>query len=140
MSDRSQALILYDGVCGLCNGATQFALPRDRRDRFVFAPLQSELGKEVLARHNKPVDVLDTFYLVLDYGKPNERLIDRAHAAIGVLRELGMPWSLARALKLVPKPLLDVGYNFVAKNRYGWFGRTDRCVLPRPEWRHKFIG
>src|SRR5262245_56461890 len=107
-----RAIVLYDGVCGLCNRATRFALPRDRNDRLMFAPLQSDFGRAILERHGKPTDVLDTFYLAVDHGKPTERLYERSRAVLHVLFELGGLWrALAIVLWIVPSFVLDVLYN-----------------------------
>jgi predicted DCC family thiol-disulfide oxidoreductase YuxK len=137
----AEAIILYDGVCGLCNRLTQFVLPRDRKDRFRFAPLQGPLGQQILEKYGKPTDRLETFYLLVDPGTATERLIERSSAAVRVLLTLGSGWPLAGGLLfLVPRFLRDVGYDFIASHRYGWFGRTDACAVPKPEWRHKFVG
>ncbi|MCK6549557.1 DCC1-like thiol-disulfide oxidoreductase family protein [Myxococcota bacterium] len=132
-------IILYDGVCGLCNQVVQFVLPRDRKNQFQFAQLQSELGQALLKKHGKPTDVLDTFYLVLDHDQPTEHLIGRARAGLRVAVALGGPWILLGLFLALPDFILDPAYDFVAKNRYRWFGRTEACMLPKPEWRHKFL-
>jgi predicted DCC family thiol-disulfide oxidoreductase YuxK len=132
-------LLLYDGVCGLCARVTQFVLPRDKHNKFRFAPLQSELAKKLLEKHGHPADALDTFYIVLNPDTPKEKLLWRGRAGLRVLKELGFPWSLMWIFSVLPTFVLDVGYNFVARNRYKWFGKLDQCALPRPEWRHKFI-
>lgn len=133
-------ILLYDGVCGMCARITQFVLPRDKHNRFKFAALQSDVGRALLEKHSKPIDALDTFYVVLDPNTPNERLLERGRAGLRVLRELGFPWSLFTVAAILPTALLDAGYNFIANRRYKWFGKVDQCLLPKPEWRHKFIG
>jgi predicted DCC family thiol-disulfide oxidoreductase YuxK len=77
--------------------------------------------------------------LVLDEDTPREKLLWRGRAGLRVLRELGFPYSLLSVFAIMPTALLDLGYNFVARNRYRWFGKLDACMLPKPEWRHKFI-
>src|SRR5262245_27859307 len=118
-------LLLYDGVCGFCARVTQFVLPLDRHDRFQFAALQSELARDVLARHGESTDKLDTFYLVLDRGTERERVVSRGRAALRMFRELGFPWSLMAIFEILPTALLNVGYNLIARNRYRWFGKLD---------------
>lgn len=135
-----ETLILYDGVCGLCNKVTQFVLPRDRRNRFRFAALQSDLAKRVLERHGRSAALLDTFYVVEALDTPAEVLHDRSDAALRVFGGLGGVYALATIFRVLPRFLRNIAYNFVARHRYGWFGRTDSCQVPRPEWRHKFIG
>lgn len=132
-------LILYDGVCGLCNGLNQFLLARDRADRFRFASLQGHLAREVLRRHGRNADDLDTVYVLPDYGTPTERLLSRSRAIIHVLTSLGGLWRAARLLGLFPVALADVLYTFVARRRYGWFGRYDACPMPLPHHRAKFL-
>ena len=133
------AIVLYDGVCGFCTRVTQFLLPRDKHNRYRFATLQSDFAKEVLNRHDKPTDLLDTFYLVIDHGLPTERLIARARAGIRVAAGLGGIWSLLFVFLVIPSFIANPVYDFIARNRYRWFGKTESCMIPRAEWRHKFI-
>jgi len=95
-------LVLYDGVCGLCNRTNQFILKRDRADRFRFASLQSELAKQLLGRHGYVADALDTVYVVADWQGPAEAVFSKAGAALFVLRALGGVWTLASVLGLLP--------------------------------------
>lgn len=133
-------LVLYDGVCGLCNRSVQFLLKRDRRGRFRYAPLQSELASELLARHGRNAADLNTFYLVFDPGGPNEQLFIKAKGILRALRELGGLWSVASWLGILPAGFLDAIYDFVARNRYRWFGKLEACPLPSKEDREKFLG
>ena len=132
-------LILYDGVCGLCNALVAFVLPRDRKDRFRFAPLQSDIARETLKKFGKNADDLDTFYVIENHGGPRSRVLDRDRAAIFVLERLGFPWVLAWVFNVVPRFLRRPVYNFVARRRYGWFGKLDTCPLPSPSLQHKFL-
>ena len=133
-------MLLYDGVCGLCNRAVQFTLPRDGRDRLRYAAAQSDFGRRILERHGKRPDSLETFYLVENVGFPEERLWERARAAVGVAHMLGGPWGLlARLAPLLPWRLLDGAYDAIARRRYRWFGRYDACPLPEPKWSHRFL-
>ena len=141
MTDRStNPLILYDGVCALCNGLVRFVLKRDRGDRFRFASLQSEPAREILSRYGVNSDVLDTFYLVLDNGQPGEQILSRSQATMRVLAELrGLPGVFATLMRIVPRFLRDFFYNLVARSRYRVFGKYDVCPLPAPGDRHKFL-
>jgi predicted DCC family thiol-disulfide oxidoreductase YuxK len=137
---QSHPIVLYDGICGLCNRLVQFVLKRDRNDRFRFAALQSDFARSLLERHGRVPDDLDTFYLMLDHGQPTERLLARTDAAVAVLEELGGVCSVwAKLLQLFPRRLRDWQYNLVAHNRYRIFGRYDFCPLPDPKDRHKFL-
>jgi predicted DCC family thiol-disulfide oxidoreductase YuxK len=132
-------VVLYDGICGFCNGVVQFLLPRDRRRRMWFAPLQSDLAAEVLARHGRTPSSEDTMYLVTGLGRPEERLAWKTEAALTLFAALGLPWRLAVALKILPRRLRDAGYDALARVRYRWFGKHERCVVPPAQWRQRFL-
>jgi predicted DCC family thiol-disulfide oxidoreductase YuxK len=135
--EHARAIVLFDGVCNLCNGAVQFILDRDPAGRFSFASLQSERGRAILVEHGGTPSVgdPDTIYLVED-----GRLFDRSTAALRIARQLSFPWWLAAAWLAVPRFLRDVVYRFIAENRYRWFGRTDECRVPTPELRARMLG
>jgi predicted DCC family thiol-disulfide oxidoreductase YuxK len=133
-------ILLYDGVCGLCNRSVQFILRHDRNAIFNFASLQSPIARTILARHGADPADLDTVYLVVNYNQPDEALLARSDAVADILRRLGGVWNLFGAiLSLVPRPLRDWGYNLVARNRYRIFGHYDTCPLPTPETRSRFL-
>lgn len=137
---EGRALLLYDGVCALCNGVVQFLMKRDRLDRFRYVPLQSSLGREVLARfdiHASPDGVM----LLTDALTPAERLYQRSDAVAAALELLGAPWRVVgRVLRLVPRPLREWGYGIVARFRYRLFGRYETCPLPSPEQGGRLLG
>jgi predicted DCC family thiol-disulfide oxidoreductase YuxK len=139
---RGRALLLYDGVCALCHGVVQFLMKHDRLDRFRYAPLQSSLGREVLARfdiHSFPDGVM----LLTDALTQGERLYQRSDAVAEALQRLSGPgmWRLAgRVLRLAPRRLRDWGYGIVARFRYRLFGRYDTCPIPPPEQRSRLLG
>src|SRR4051812_9684678 len=137
---EGRALLLYDGVCALCNGVVQFLMTRDRLDRFRYAPLQSDLGREVLARFG--IYAFPDGVMLLTYAlTPGERLYERSDAVAVALELLGRSWRLAgRVLWLVPRPLRDWGYAVVARFRYRVFGRYDTCPIPAPEQRGRLLG
>jgi predicted DCC family thiol-disulfide oxidoreductase YuxK len=133
-------IILYDGACGLCNRLNQFVLRRDSDAIFRFASLQSALAARILSRHNADPQDLDTVYVVLNHELPDERLLPRSDVVIFVLKRLGGLWKvLGIVLRLLPRPLRDAGYRLVARNRYRIFGRSENCMLPSPENRHRFL-
>jgi predicted DCC family thiol-disulfide oxidoreductase YuxK len=135
----SKPILLFDGVCGLCNRLTQFLLKRDHHDRLLFASLQSEFAAAILKRHGKDAQDFDTVYLVRNYDQSDEVLLARSDAIISVLKELGGIWSLAAAGKVLPRWLRDRLYNLVARNRYKVFGKHESCMLPEPKHRRKFL-
>lgn len=140
MNGPGRHLLLYDGVCGLCDHVVQTVLARDREQLFDFASLQSPVSTALLARHRREPDALDTVYVVADYQTATPRLLDKGEAALFVATRLGWPWKAARPLGVLPRRLLNAGYDVVARYRYRLFGRYDQCVLPRPEHRARFIG
>jgi predicted DCC family thiol-disulfide oxidoreductase YuxK len=132
-------LVLYDGVCGLCNGLVQFLLKHDHRAVFSFAPLQSATGKAMVARWGGNPEELSTFYVVADFRAPDARAVTKSEAALFVARELGWPWKLARAAGVLPRPFRDRLYDLVARNRYRVFGRYEQCLIPAEDSRRRFV-
>lgn len=136
----SNPIIVYDGVCGLCNRLIRFVLKRDRNDRFRFAALQSEFAATVLQRQEINPQSLDTMYLLLNYSQPDERLAARSDAAIQILAELGGIWrALASIVQLLPHWFRDKAYNLIARNRYQLFGKYQTCQIPDERYRSKFL-
>lgn len=132
-------LVLYDGVCGLCNRFNTFLLPRDRDSVFAFASLQSAVGQSVLKRFGKATDDLDTFYLVTNYRSESSVLLAKSRAALFVLTTLGGVWRSFGLFRVLPSGLLDAVYDVIARNRYRLFGRYETCVNPSPEYKQRFI-
>lgn len=133
-----QRLVLYDGVCGLCDRSVQFLLRHDRRRRFHYAPLQGETARALLARHGLG-DGMGSFIYARGAGTPQERLHLRSAGALAVLADLGGGWRLLSGLRVVPRPLRDAVYDWVARHRYAWFGQFDACKVPAPEVRARFL-
>ena len=141
MSGRgSNPIVLYDGVCGLCNRLVQFVLKNDRNDVFRFASLQSKLAEQILVRHRLRSESLETVYVVLDYGLAEERVLSRVQAVVYVLQQLGGPLAYISAiLRVLPAPVQNFLYGLVARNRYRVFGRYETCPLPDSDTRSKFL-
>jgi len=135
----SNPIVLYDGVCGLCNHLVQFLLKRDKHDRFRFASLQSEFAQRLMTRHGADPHDLDTVYLVKNYERADETLLARSDAILYMLTELGGIWSLARTGRVLPRAFRDAVYKIVARNRYRVFGKHESCMLPEPKYRGKFL-
>ena len=132
------ALILFDGVCNLCNGFVQFVIRQDPTAKFQFAALQSSAGQAVLAAHG-----LDAATVAAE---PESVLVEQAghlyshsDAVLRIARELGGPWRLLLAGRLLPRAWRDAAYRFVARHRYRWFGRQDSCWLPTPNLKARFL-
>ena len=126
--EEPYSIILFDGECNLCNGAVDFVIRRDANHHFRYASLQSEIGRSMMKEHGKNPDVLDTIILV-----SGKKVYMRSSAAIRVCNKLGSLWPLMNVFLIVPSPIRDVVYDWIAKNRYKWFGKRDTCRLPTAE-------
>jgi predicted DCC family thiol-disulfide oxidoreductase YuxK len=131
---ETTAIVLFDGVCHLCNSSVNFIIAHDRHRYFKFAPLQSTVGQELLGRHHLSTDTLDTFVLI-----EGGAAYTRSTAALRVARRLGGLWPLLYAGIVVPKPLRDLVYSFIARNRYRWFGKKESCMMPTPDVKERFL-
>ena len=132
-------IVLYDGVCGLCNRLTRFLLKHDTNDRFRFASLQSEFASAILRKHNLSASDLDSVYVVTNPGQANEQVLDRSDAILHLFSELGGLWGAAGVTRVIPRVVRDWVYNHVARNRYRVFGKYDACPVPDEKDRRKFI-
>ena len=137
--DSGRHLLLYDGVCGLCNRFVQFVLAHDRGCRFRFAALQSPVGRDFVAAFGGHPDRLDTVHVVVDYRSSARRVLNRSAAALFVMGQLGWPWRLATVLRRVPAAPRDWLYDRVAAHRYRLFGRHASCPAPDPRHRDRFL-
>jgi predicted DCC family thiol-disulfide oxidoreductase YuxK len=127
-------LILFDGVCNLCNGFVQFVIRRDPAGRFQFAALQSASARRTLSLLDAPSPLPDTIVLVEE-----STVFTGSTAALRIARRLSFPWPLAGALLAIPRPLRDWLYGVVARHRYRWFGRGSVCMVPTAELRSRFL-
>src|SRR5688572_27023725 len=137
--EAGRHLILYDGVCGLCNQLVVEVLTRDPKGLFHFASLQSAKGRSLVALHGQNPDVLDNMYVLTDHNGPSPRLLARASAALFVVGRLDSPWPFLRIFSLLPTFLLDARYSFIARNRYRWFGKLESCLLPSDAYANRFV-
>lgn len=134
----SPHLVLYDGRCPLCHRVVRFLLRADPDRRLCFAPLQGETGGRVRDYHGFPDD-LATLVYVRDFGMSSEQVLFKSSAVLGPLADLGFVWWALSLLRVVPRPLRDLLYDWVARNRSRWFGRYDSCPLPSPAERSRFL-
>jgi len=132
---KQQPVILFDGVCNFCNSAVNFVIKKDKKAEIQFAPLQSEKGRLFLRQYNLPADEMKSFVFIED-GKT----YTRSTAALKVCTYLKGPWPACYAFIIIPRFIRDGLYNWVAKNRYKWFGVRDQCMIPTPDVRKRFIG
>ena len=135
----SNPIVLYDGVCALCNRGVQFLLKRDRHDHLRFASLQSDFAIALLRRHGVDAKRLDTIYVVANFGHASENLLARTDAVFDLGREIGGVLNLVRLLKILPKSARDRCYELIARHRYRFFGKYESCSLPEERHRHRFL-
>lgn len=127
-------ILLFDGQCNLCNATVQWVLRRDKKAVFTFASLQSDVGKELLQQHGLLDIQLDSVVLVTE-----QRAYIHSDAPLVGARYLGFPYRMLYLLKSVPRFFRDSVYRWIAANRYRWFGKKEACMLPQPEWEHRFL-
>jgi len=136
---RGEHLILYDGVCGLCNRLNRFVLLRDTRAVFDFASLQSATGRSVLQRFGRDTENLTTFYVVADYREESPTLLSKGRAVLFVMKTLDIGSAWRHAFRIFPDAVLDFGYDLIARNRYRVFGQSESCLMPSAEFRERSI-
>jgi predicted DCC family thiol-disulfide oxidoreductase YuxK len=132
--ESSGHVVLFDGVCNLCNGWVRFVMRRDPRRNFRFASLQSAFGAEVLRRHGLPADYLGSILLLAD-----GVLFAKSDAVLRIAGQLRWPWPVLSVFVLVPRVVRDVVYDWVARNRYRWFGKRESCMLPSADDAARFL-
>ena len=133
-TDINSPILLFDGVCNLCNASVQWVIRRDPQGIFRFAPLQSETGQSLLRRSGLSSEHFDTVVLV-----DGDRIFPRSDAALEIARRIGGVWSLLAVFRRVPRPVRNAVYDWIARHRYRWFGKTEACMIPRPEWKKRFV-
>jgi len=134
VGNQEHPVVLFDGVCNLCNASLDFIVERDGASAFRFASLQSEAGQALLRRFQLPTDEHRSLVLV-----EGDRYYTRSSAALRIARRLGGLWPLLYAFIVVPRFLRDAAYDVVARNRYHWFGKRDTCRVPTPELKSRFL-
>jgi predicted DCC family thiol-disulfide oxidoreductase YuxK len=127
-------VILFDGVCNLCVFFVRFVIARDPRERFSFASLQSDVGRRLVREHAAAGEDMTSIVLIED-----GRHYAKSGAALRIFRGLRQPWPMLYPLAAVPRPLRDAAYDFIAANRYRWFGKKDECMIPTPDLKRRFL-
>ena len=128
-------LILFDGVCNLCNASVQYVIKHDKKDKFMFASLQSTVGKQIIDNFNIDTSKTDSILL---YSEENG-LKSKSSAALQVAKQLGFPTNLLSVFFIVPTFIRNWVYDYVATNRYKWYGKRNECMIPTPELKSKFL-
>lgn len=127
-------IILFDGVCNLCNSTVQFVIKNDTKNHFLFASLQSEFGQTFLKNHHLNETDFDSIILV-----EGNKYYMKSDAALRICKKLNFPLKTLTGFLILPKKLRDFGYDLIAKNRYKWFGKQESCWLPTQELKNKFL-
>ena len=134
IEDPDHPVILFDGVCNFCDASVHFIIKRDRRRIFRFATLQSEAGRQRLKQYGLPESDLSTIALI-----EGPEFYIRSTAALRIARRLNGLWPALYLLITIPRPIRDVFYGFVARNRYRWFGKKEACAIPTPDIKERFL-
>ncbi|HSF53425.1 MAG TPA: thiol-disulfide oxidoreductase DCC family protein [Algoriphagus sp.] len=129
-----KSVILFDGVCNLCNASIDFVIKRDKKDRFLVGALQEEAGKNLLTKFEVKPEYLDSLVLIEE-----DRIFFRSTAALRIAKKLPGLWPLFYGFIILPPFIRDGIYDWIGKNRYRWFGKKNTCRIPTPEERAKFL-
>ncbi len=132
---KDKQLILFDGVCNLCNSSVLYVIKHDKNNRFMFAPLQSQAGQQIIETFNIDTSKTDSILL---YSQDNGLSI-KSSAALRIAKQLGFPRNLMTVFFIVPTFIRNWVYDYVAKNRYKWYGKKEACMIPTPELTAKFL-
>jgi len=135
MNIEGKKIILFDGVCNLCNGAINFIIKRDKNDVFRYASLQSEVGQKLAKERDIDTSKLDTILLI----EPGMAYYHKSTAALRIARQLSGGYPLLSVFLIFPKFLRDCVYDIVSRNRYNWFGKKESCMIPTPRLKALFI-
>lgn len=133
--EEKKKIILFDGVCNLCDTSVQFIIKHDTADIFRFAALQSDIGKRLTSERGIDTEQVDSIILI----ESGVAYYTKSDAALEIGTELKGYRTLSKILKLIPSGLRNIVYDFIAKNRYGWYGKKDACIIPTPELKAKFL-
>ena len=127
-------VVLFDGVCNLCNGWVRFVVRRDPAGIFRFASQQSTAGQAILGELMQGAVEVSSVILIVD-----DEVYTESDAVLQILARLDPPWSWVRFFRFIPRRFRDACYRFIARSRYRWFGRTELCQIPSPEMRSRFL-
>ncbi|NNE31451.1 MAG: DUF393 domain-containing protein [Winogradskyella sp.] len=133
---QDKLLILFDGICNLCNSSVLYIIKRDKKNKFVFAPLQSDVGDYIINKFQIDVNKTDSILL---YNPKVNSMKYKSSAALLIAKHLGFPTNLMIIFYSIPTSIRNWVYDYIAKHRYKWFGKKDACMIPTPELQSKFI-
>lgn len=132
---QDNKIILFDGVCNLCNSTVQYVIKRDKRNVYRFAALQSEIGKKLAEERGIDTSQIDSIILI----EPGVAYYTKSTAALKIARSFGGVWQLASVFEWIPEKIRDWVYDYIAKNRYKWYGKKAVCMVPSPENNERFL-
>ncbi|WP_276392267.1 thiol-disulfide oxidoreductase DCC family protein [Eudoraea chungangensis] len=132
---EDKAVIFFDGVCNLCNDAVLFIIKRDKKNKFLFAPLQGIAGEEFIKSRNIDLTKIDSIILY----EPNLAYYSKSTAALKIGKSFGGFYQILAIFEWLPASLRDAIYDIIARNRYQWFGKKEACMIPTPELQSKFM-
>ena len=133
-SDDQKSILLFDGICNLCNASVLFIIKRDTHEQFLFASLQSDAAKNILLQYNMKNYSLNSLVLIQE-GK----VFQKSTAVLKICQKLGWPWKFFYIFSVIPRTMRDHIYNFIAGHRYRWFGKKESCVMMVPKYKNRFI-
>ncbi|MFH2132978.1 MAG: DCC1-like thiol-disulfide oxidoreductase family protein [bacterium] len=132
--DANRKIVIFDGICNLCNAGVNFVIKRDPTGVFSFTPMQSDISQKLIKQYHAAAFDFDTFLLI-----KNGVCYERSDAIMEIMKDLTGYWSILRFFSFVPKPIRDYFYNLVARNRYQLFGKRNHCMVPTQDIRKRFI-
>ncbi len=131
--NSNRPILFFDGVCNLCNASVNFVLKKDKKKQFLFASLQSDVARKILLHKNQKIN-MDSIVLLKD-----DMVYTKSDAALLIFKEFGFPYNIMAVFKVIPKTIRDRVYDFIAKNRYKWFGKKDTCMVPSNDVLERFL-
>jgi predicted DCC family thiol-disulfide oxidoreductase YuxK len=132
---KDKKIILFDGVCNLCHSSVQYVIKHDKKDVFRFVPLQSELGIKII--NYLGIDTKNTDSIILY--EPGKAYYYKSEAALTIVKDFGGIYTWSSILSIIPKFISNAVYDYVAQNRYKWYGKQESCMIPTPELKAKFL-
>jgi len=132
---QNNKIILFDGVCNLCNSSVQYVIKRDKSNAYRFAALQSGIGRKLVEERGIDTSQIDSIILI----EPGVAYYTKSTAALKIAQSFGGVWQLTSVLEWIPEKIRNLVYDYIAKNRYKWYGKKDACMIPTPELRSRFL-
>ena len=132
---NNKSLILFDGVCNLCNSSVQYVIKHDKSNKFIFAPIQGTAGKSIFEHYNIDNSKIDSIILYT----PEKGIVYKSTAALKIASKLGFPTNILGVFLIIPAFIRNWVYDYIAKNRYKWYGKKEACMIPTPELKRKFM-